>query len=319
VLPIAQAARNCGGTVLAQVHHLLDRPAVPHQVRVPGVLVDRLVLAEPHEHHQTFAEPYNAAFCQPESADASPHPAPEPMPLDQRRVIAARASDELQAGDMVNLGIGMPEGIARIAAERGLLERITLSVESGPIGGMPAGGLSFGASRHPHAIIDQPAQFDFYDGRGLDFAALGAAQMDARGNVNVARFGKRFAGVGGFVNISQTAKRLVFCGTLTTGGLQVAVENGQLRILREGNIRKFVAQVDPVSFNADRSSASGQEVLYVTERAVFRLMEEGLELVEVAPGISAEEHVLPQMAFRPVIRNVRQMPASVFQPPRSAD
>ena len=272
VLPIAQAAHNCGGIVIAQVSRLLDRPASPHQVRVPGILIDTVVVAAPGEHSQTFAEAFNPAY-----VTAGNVTGLEPLPLDERRIIAARACDELPAGAIVNLGIGMPEGIARIAAERNLLNQVTLTVESGPIGGMPAGGLSFGAAMHPQAIVDQPSQFDMYDGRALDFAALGAAQIDSAGNVNVSKFGTKLAGVGGFVNITQTARRLVFCGTFTAGGLEVAVEDGKLRIVKEGAVRKFVKNVEQVSFSAARSRQVGQQVLYVTDRAVFRLVPDGLE------------------------------------------
>ena len=307
VLPIAQAAHNCGGIVIAQVGRVLDHAAPPHQVRVPGILIDAIVVAAPAEHPQTFAEPFNPAY-----VTAGQVTGLEPLPLDERRIIAVRACDELPVGAIVNLGIGMPEGIARIAAERNLLNAVTLTVESGPIGGMPAGGLSFGAALHPHAIIDQPAQFDFYDGRALDFAALGAAQIDSAGNVNVSKFGTKLAGVGGFVNITQTARRLVFCGTFTAGGLEVAVGGGKLQIVKEGSVRKFVKTVEQVSFSAARSRQVGQQVLYVTERAVFQLVLEGLELIELAPGIDLEKQVLAQMDFRPVIRAVRPMPVRAF-------
>jgi propionate CoA-transferase len=305
-LAIAQAAHNCGGVVLAQVKRLLDQPASPHHVRVPGILVDRIVVAEPHEHDQTFAEAFNAAYVSPPANGE--FATLEPMPLDERRLIASRACDELPEGAIANLGIGMPEGIARIAAERKRLGQFTLTVESGPIGGMPAGGLSFGASVHPQAIIDQPAQFDFYDGRALDFAALGAAEIDMEGNVNVSKFGVRVAGVGGFVNITQTARRLIFCGTFTAGGLEVGVSDGKLEIVREGRSRKFVRRVEQLSFSADRSREIGQEVLYVTERAVFRLVEGGVQLIELAPGVDLVSQVLAQMDFRPIIREIRPMP-----------
>ena len=348
VLPIAQAVHNCRGKVLAQVKRLLDEPAPPNRVRVPGILVDRVIISNDGEHDLTFGEADNRSYytarpvvtgllTEPHLATeglrslganeeetfgralrrgqetrAEQLAALEPFQLDERRIIAARACDELQPGAIANLGIGIPEGIARIAAERGLLEAVTLTVESGPIGGMPAGGLSFGASVHPQAIIDQPGQFDFYDGGGLDFAALGAAQVDRFGNVNVSRFGSRLAGVGGFVNISQNAMRLVFCGTFTSDGLEVEVSSGLLTIHREGRIKKFVDQVEQVSFSGEVARRKSQDVLYVTERAVFRLTADGLELIEVAPGIDVQRDVLDQMTFRPVIRHVGTMSSQTF-------
>jgi len=313
MLPIAQAAHNSGGMVIAQVSSLLERPAHPQDVKAPGIIVDRVVVAEPHEHEQTFAEVYNPGYCSTLPEGRTIGDELKPLPAGARRIIAARACAQIPRGSIVNLGIGMPEGIARIAAERGLLDRFILTVESGPIGGVPAGGLSFGASLYPQAVVDQPAQFDFYDGRGLDFAALGMAQVDRRGNVNVSRYGQKLSGVGGFVNITQTAKQVVFCGTFTADGLKIAIEKGRLRIVQEGRVRKFGDQVEQVSFSARRALEIGQKVLYVTERAVFRLIERGLELIEVAPGIDVESQVLAHMAFRPLVRKVKPMPAQAFQ------
>ncbi len=314
VLPIAQAAHNCQGIVIAQVKRILETPIPPQHVRVPGRLVTHIVVAEAHEHWQTFAEPYDAKFCSSNLHDHDlalqtdqPHTHLMPTRLDSRRIIALRACDELQPGAIANLGIGLPEGIALAAAERKILSDVTLTLESGPIGGIPAGGLSFGASTHPQAIIDQPSQFDFYDGGGLDFAALGAAQVDQHGNVNVSRFGTRFAGVGGFVNISQNARRLVFCGTLTTDGLEVEFENGKLRIVHEGRIAKFVKQVEQISFSGPVARTAARDVIFVTERAVFRLQPDGLELIEVAAGIDIQYDVINRMEFTPIVRTVRPM------------
>lgn len=316
VLAIAQAARNSGGIVIAQVRRVTDQPACPQRVRVPGILIDRIVIAEEHEHEQTFAEHFNSGYCTAPDA-AGPEAAVSLMPMDERRIIAARACDELTAGSIVNLGIGMPEGVARVACERSLLNQLTLTVESGPIGGRPAGGLSFGASLHPLAIIDQPAMFDFYDGGGLDFAALGMAQVDSGGNVNVSQFAGRLAGVGGFVNISQTARKIAFCGTFTTGGLEVEVKNGSMRIVREGKSRKFVKALEQISFSADQTRPLQRPVLYVTERAVFRLGDGGLELIEIAPGIDLQRDVLGQMDFRPLIRSVKPMSSHLFHSPET--
>ena len=314
-LPIVQAAHNYGGLVIAQVKRLLDQPLPPQRVRVPGRLVTQVVVASENEHWQTFAEPYNPSYCEaaPTAEVGQTRWDMSPMPWDMRRMIAERACDELPRGAIVNIGIGLPEGIARIAGERGMLCEVTLTLESGPIGGAPAGGMSFGAARHPQAIIDQPAQFDFYDGGGLDFAALGAAQVDQSGNVNVSRFGTKFAGVGGFINISQNARRLVFCGTFTTDGLEVAAENGKLQIVREGRIAKFVRQVEQVSFSGEMARQAKRDVLIVTERAVFRLQPEGVELIELAPGIDLQRDVLDRMEFVPIIREVKPMADSLFR------
>ncbi len=309
ILPIAQAARNHGGIVIAQVKRLRDEPIPPHEVAVPGNLVDRVVLAEEGEHDQTYTEASNPSLYLPSTGPLDP---PDQATTVARRVIAARACDELKSGELANLGIGLPEEIAMVAAERGLLDSVTLSIESGPVGGIPLGGVNFGVSVHPQSIVDQPAQFDFYDGGGLDYSALGAAQVDARGNVNVSSFAGRIAGVGGFVNISQNAKRLVFCGTLTTGGLETRIEDGRLVIVSEGRVKKFVREVEQVSFSGELAQQSGREILYITERAVFRLCSEGLELVEVAPGIDLQKDVLDRMDLEPIVKDPKPMPAHLF-------
>ena len=309
VLPLAQAARNCGGIVIAQVERLVDRIPDPKSVRVPGILVDDLVLSEGEGHDQTFAEPFNEAY-----VTAGPPPAaPPPLPFSERKIIGRRTLAEIAKGDLVNLGIGLPEAVAAVAAEEGRLEDFTLTVESGPIGGIPAGGLSFGCSAWPEAVVDQPAQFDFYDGGGLDFAALGAIEVDAEGSVNVTSFAGRFAGVGGFINISQNAKRLAFCFSFRAGDLEVDAEGGRLRIVKEGQYPKWVKRVAQVGFHGPSALARGQQVLYVTERAVFELTPKGVELREVAPGIDLKASVLDLMAFAPVVGSPKLMPASCFQ------
>ncbi len=305
VLPIAQAARNHGGIVIAQVERVVDRIADPKSVRVPGILVDTIVESGGEQHDQTFGTRFTRDFVE-RNDGAISLPA---MPFSERKIIGARALGEIRAGDIVNLGIGLPESIAMVAAETGRLREFTLTVESGPTGGVPASGLSFGCSHFPEAIIDQPSQFDFYDGGGIDIAALGAVEVDAEGSVNVASFAGRFAGVGGFVNIAQCARRLVFCLTLRAGELEVAMEDGRLRIVKEGRHPKFVRSISHVCFHGPSALARGQEVLYVTERAVFKLTPRGLQLTELAPGIDLPSQVLAHMQFAPEIADpLKAMP-----------
>ncbi len=282
-LAIAMAARNSGGIVIVQVERLAERGSLnPRQVKIPGILVDAVVLAEKPEYHmQTFVEPYSPAFA---GELRVPLAAVAPMEMGVRKVIARRAALELQTHDVVNLGIGMPEGVAAVAAQEHIIDLITLTAEPGVIGGVPAGGLNFGAAVNTQAVIDQPYQFDFYDGGGLDLAVLGLAQADGQGNVNVSRFGDRLAGAGGFINISQNAKRLVFVGSFLSDGAP-----------------KFLAQVEQRTFSGREAFRRGQQVLYVTERCVLKLAAEGLILSEVAPGLDLQRDVLDLMGFRPLM------------------
>lgn len=311
-LAMAMAAKNSGGFVIAQVERIAQNNTLnPRAVKVPGILVDCVVVAEPEHHLQTYATPYDPTFSAEIRSPAAGHIA---LPLDERKVIARRAAGELKLGAVVNLGIGMPEGVSAVAAEERTLSYITLTAEPGVIGGMPASGLNFGAAVNTDAIIEQNQQFDFYDGGGLNLACLGMAECDEQGHVNVSRFGKKLAGCGGFINISQNAREVVFVGTFTAGGLDVAVEDGRLRILTEGKSRKFIKSVRQITFNGAYAAELGQPVLYVTERCVFRRTREGVELIEVAPGIDIERDILAQMEFAPIVKSPKPMDPALFRP-----
>ena len=311
-LAIAMAAHNSGGLVIAQVERVAESGTLnPRQVKIPGILVDCVVVSRPENHWQTFGTQYNPAFASEIRVRATslPH-----LQMSERKIISRRAAFELKANSVVNLGIGMPEGIAAVANEEKIIDLITLTAEPGVIGGIPASGIDFGAAINTEAVIDQPYQFDFYDGGGLDAAFLGLAQVDRLGNLNVSKFGPKLAGAGGFINISQNAKEVVFVGTFGAGKLRIAVADGRLNIVEEAKSRKFVEAVEHVTFSGAYATARGQHVLYVTERCVFALRPNGLELTEVAPGIDIERDILALMDFKPSIpRDPALMDARIFR------
>ena len=311
MLAMAQATRRAGGVVVVQVKRMARRDTLaPKEVKIPGILVD-FVVVDP-EQRQTYATYYDPSYA---GELRIPVEHIKPLPFGPRKVIARRAALELFPGAICNLGAGVMTGLSTIAAEEGLLDAVCLTNEQGIIGGAPITGRDSGGGQNFAAMIEQPAQFDFYDGGGLDLAFLSFAEVDGEGNVNVSRFGERIIGVGGFINISQNAKCVVFGGTLTAGDLDVAWEQGRTIIRKEGRHRKFVPKLEQVCYSASMGRERGQVALFVTERAVFRVGDDGLELIEIAPGLDAERDVIAQMGFRPrVARDLRPMDARIFDP-----
>ncbi len=310
MISMAQATRRAGGVVIVQVKRMANRGTLPgKQVKIPGMLVD-FVVVDPAQ-RQTYGTEYSPSFA---GELREPLSSFEPLPLDPRKVVARRGAMEVFPGAVCNLGSGISTGIGTVGAEERILDHIVLTNEQGLIGGAPAVGHEAGAARNYWAMIDQPYQFDFYDGGGLDLAFLSFAQVDEKGNVNISRFDGRIVGIGGFVNISQNARKVVFGGTFTAGGLDIRWPDGKAHIAREGKHRKFLAEVEQLSYNGAYGWERGQEVLYVTERAVFRRMASGLELIEIAPGIDVQRDIYAHMAFKPTIAdNCREMDARLFR------
>jgi len=311
MLAMAQATRRAGGIVIVQVKRMARRGTLPGMhVKIPGILVD-FVVVDP-EQRQTYATYYDPSY----SGELRiPDGDIQSLPFGPRKVMVRRAAMELFPGAVCNLGAGVSTGLSTIVAEEGLLDAAILTNEQGLIGGAPIMGRDSGGGQNFAAMIEQPAQFDFYDGGGLDLAFLSFAEVDAEGNVNVSRFGDRIIGIGGFINISQNAKCVIFSGTLTAGDLDVAWEDGRTMIRREGRHQKFVPKLEQICYSAGMGRARGQVALFVTERAVFRVGPRGLELIEIAPGLNPERDVISKMGFRPVVSSeLKPMDARIFRP-----
>jgi propionate CoA-transferase len=313
-LEMAMAARSSGGIVIAQVERLTEAHTIkPHAVVVPGVMVDYIVLASEEGKRQFFGVPeFHPEWCG-ETRLPLGHGV-RPMKLCDRKIIGRRAALELRSGDVVNLGIGMPEAVAAVAAEEGISSAISLTMEAGSFGGVPQGGLAITAAANVEAIISHADMFIFYDGGGLDLAVLGAAQIDRKGNVNVSKFAGRTVGPGGFVNITQSARNIVFASAFAVGECKEEIKEGKIKIIEDGKTSRFVEEVEQVTLSGEYANESNKNVLYVTDRAVFKLTAAGLELIEIAPGVNLAEHIFCKMAFKPLVaKNLKTMDMRIFR------
>lgn len=308
VLSTAQAVHNNGGLVILQVKRVVKAGTIhPKKVKIPGYLVDVLVVEPEQEQLYNGSDRFFSGDYIAEEGEI------KPLPLDQRKVVARRALMEIKPGNVGNVGVGIADGIGIVAKEEGVGEEFTLTVETGPVGGSTAQGIFFGASINSRALMDMPAQFDFYDGGGLEVAFLSFAEMDAEGNANVHKFNGKIMGTGGFVNICAGSRKIVLCGTLRAGGLKTSVGEGKLTIDQEGKFEKILPQLQDITFNGKQALKQGQEVVVITERAVFRLEKEGLILTEIAPGIDLQKDVIDQMGFTPMIsEQLKTMDERIF-------
>ena len=312
VTAMAQACKNSGGRVIVQVEKIVQGGSLdPKLVAIPGIYVDSIVVGSIEDNEQCLGMPYDGSLT---GEFRIPVDAIPPIPLDAKKIIARRAAMELPQDAIVNLGTGAPEKIANVAAEEGISDKMTLTVEAGSIAGVPYGGTQFGAAANAQCIIPHNVQFDFYQGGGLDVAFLGLAETAPNGDLNVSKFGTRLAGAGGFIDITQNAKKVVYCGTFTAKGLKTACEDGKLVIVQEGAKKKFVNQVEHITFSGDYANEVHQPVLYITERCVFELRPEGVTLTEIAPGIDLQTQILDQMEFVPKMADeIKTMDARIFR------
>lgn len=309
-LAVATAVKNSGGTVIVQVEYVSKKETLPpKEVKIPGILVDYVVVAtDKNACWQAEGVYYEPSFS---GQIKRPLSTVEPLPFDERKVICRRCAMELREGDVVNLGVGMAADVAKVVSEEGYLDKVTLTTESGMVGGLPSALPNFGSAYNPEATIDHGAMFDFIDGGGLDITCLGIGEADGKGNVNVSKFGPRLTGPGGFINITQSTRKVLFCGTLM-GKAKVTLHDGKLSVVQEGSIRKFIENVEQVTFSGPYAKP-GQEVLYITERCVFRLINGKMTLTEIAPGIDLEKDILANIDFVPVVSpDLQLMEPSIF-------
>lgn len=317
VMSAVLATKRYGGKVIVQVKNVAKKGSLhPKDVIIPGYFVDAVVVCENPEvdHRQSHSYFYDPAL----SGDLKvPVASLKPLPLTIRKVVGRRAISEVALGEAINLGIGIPNDvIGGILAEENLSDDVLLTVESGLYGGAPEGGMDFGVARNTSALLEHTVQMDFYNGMGIPYAFMGAGEIDQFGHVNSTRFGDRCTGCGGFIDITQNAQHIVFCSTFTAKGLEVVFEDGQLKIIKEGSEKKFVNKVAQISFNGDLAREKHQKVLYVTERAVFEMREDGFTLIEIAPGVDLQKDILDQMEFAPKISaDLKTMNPSLFKDP----
>ncbi len=315
-LEIAMAARSQGGKVLCQVrYHETDRAFSAHATAIPACLIDHLVLADDPSRNHRQCEAYDEDLTLLGGTGHAVEVKLPPVPEGPRGWIGRRAAREIRQGDVFNLGIGIPgESVTAALAEADRLHDAIPTLESGVIGGVGLGCNNFGIAVSPQSRIDQGAMFDFYHGGGLDVTVMGAAEIGANGDINVSLFNGLPTGCGGFIDITQNARRIVFCSTLTSGGLDIVCEEGRLRIVQEGRHRKFVQKVQQVTFSARQALLRGLEVLLITERCVLKLDEEGWTLTEIAPGIDLQRDILAHMGFCPRISPaLKEMDAAAFR------
>lgn len=297
VYAAALAAHNSGGIVIAQVRTAVDLNSMPaRSVRVPGAIVDAVVV-DPGQ-QMSYDLPYDPLIS---GERRGPIVIDPPEPLNVRSLIARRAYRELTDGDVINFGVGIGEGVAKLVAERNEVGRYYQTIEHGTYGGSLMVGLLFGFARSASAMIDGPSQFDFYAGGGLDTAFLGFGELDEAGNVNVSKLGGLTVGPGGFMDIAQNAKKVIFCGTFDTKGSKVHIDSNGLKVMNGGSVRKLVKTVEQITYSGAQALKLDHKALFVTERAVFRLTPDGLVLDEVAPGIDIRTDILDAMDFQPLI------------------